>query len=93
VLPAFCTELTGITHVLKYLVWHDQAQVDSAPHFPAIPKSFARFLAKNGLIVPETGKCLVRFCWCNDGPFDLHDFAVKQCFISKVGVFGFRVAA
>jgi len=26
----------------------------------------------------------MRFCWCTDGPFDVRDFVVKQCFISKV---------
>ena len=29
----------------------------------------------------------MRFCWCTDGPFDVRDFVVKQCFISNVGAF------
>jgi len=47
-------------------------------------ESFSVFLAKNGLIHPETGARLLRFCWCTDGPYDIRDFLVKQCFISKV---------
>lgn len=27
-----------------------------------------------------------RFAWCTDGPFDLRDFLVKQCFISGIAV-------
>ncbi|KAG8925104.1 hypothetical protein FRC00_004332 [Tulasnella sp. 408] len=27
-----------------------------------------------------------RFAWCTDGPFDLRDFLVKQCFISRIAV-------
>lgn len=44
------------------------------------------FLVKNGLIDAKTSQRLVRFCWCSDGPFDIRDFIVKQCFISQVGV-------
>jgi len=73
-LSLFCTELTGII----------QAQVDSAPPFPSVLASFSKFLAKNGLIDPVTGERLVRFCWCTDGPFDIQNFVVKQCFISKI---------
>ncbi|EIM90437.1 uncharacterized protein STEHIDRAFT_93411 [Stereum hirsutum FP-91666 SS1] len=75
-LSAFCTQLTGIT----------QAQVDSAPHFPQVVNQFNAFLIKNGLIHPVTGERLVRFCWCSDGPFDVRDFVVKQCFISKIAM-------
>lgn len=46
---------------------------------------FRDFLVRNGLIDAETGVPLVRFCWCTDGPWDIRDFVVKQCFISKVG--------
>ncbi|THH14704.1 hypothetical protein EW146_g5650 [Bondarzewia mesenterica] len=74
ILSEFCTALTGIT----------QEQVDDAPLFPQVAEMFAHFLAKNGLIHPETGERLVRFCWCTDGPFDVRDFVVKQCFISKM---------
>jgi hypothetical protein len=42
------------------------------------------FLIKNGLIERETGNRLKRFCWCSDGPWDIRDFLVKQCFISQV---------
>ncbi|KAG1826779.1 ribonuclease H-like domain-containing protein [Suillus subaureus] len=61
-LSQFCTDLTGITQVLKM---------------------FARFLAYHGLIDPKNGRPIQRFCWCTDGPFDIRDFVVKQCFISK----------
>ncbi|KAI9566496.1 ribonuclease H-like domain-containing protein [Boletus coccyginus] len=73
-LSQFCTDLTGIT----------QAQVEYAPTFPKVLKMFARFLAQHGLIDPKNGKPLQRFCWCSDGPFDVRDFVVKQCFISNV---------
>ena len=63
---------------------HAQEQVDNAPQFPQVAENFSHFLAKNGLIHPDTGERLVRFCWCTDGPFDVRDFVVKQCFISKV---------
>ncbi|KAF7777483.1 hypothetical protein Agabi119p4_3555 [Agaricus bisporus var. burnettii] len=73
-LSAFCTELTGIT----------QTQVDAASLFPDVLKSVRAFLVKNGLIDGATGKRLLRFCWCSDGPFDIRDFVVKQCFISRI---------
>lgn len=72
-LSQFCTDLTGIT----------QAQVDSAPTFQKVLKTFARFLVNHGLIDPKSGRPIQRFCWCSDGPFDIRDFVVKQCFISK----------
>lgn len=72
-LSQFCTDLTGIT----------QAQVNSAPTFQKVLKTFARFLASHGLIDPKSGRPIQRFCWCSDGPFDIRDFVVKQCFISK----------
>lgn len=74
VLSKFCTNLTGIT----------QEQVNAAPSFPEVLYSFRKFLVKNRLIDGVTGQRLVRFCWCSDGPFDLRDFVVKQCFISNV---------
>jgi 3'-5' exoribonuclease 1 len=61
-----------------------KAQVDSAPTFPSVLVSFSQFLVKNGLIDPVTGNHLVRFCWCTDGPYDIQNFVVKQCFISDV---------
>src|ERR1700722_12385554 len=63
-----------------------QAQVDEAPLFPEVLKSFAEFLAKHGLIDIATGESLQRFCWCCDGPYDIRDFVVKQCFISNVNL-------
>ena len=60
-----------------------QDQVDAAPPFSEVLEQFERFLVKNGLI-DENGQRLLRFCWCSDGPFDVRDFIVKQCFISKV---------
>ncbi|KAF9228000.1 hypothetical protein BS17DRAFT_774617 [Gyrodon lividus] len=73
-LSQFCTHLTGIT----------QAQVNHAPAFPKVLKMFARFLSQHGLIDPKNGRPLQRFCWCSDGPFDIRDFVVKQCFISNI---------
>lgn len=73
-LSPFCTQLTGIT----------QEQVDCAPSFPEVLKSFSGFLAKHGLVDAVTGERLMRFCWCSDGPFDIRDFVAKQCFISKI---------
>ncbi|KAG2112847.1 ribonuclease H-like domain-containing protein [Suillus clintonianus] len=72
-LSQFCMDLTGIT----------QAQVNSAPNFQKVLKMFARFLTDHGLIDPKSGRPIQRFCWCSDGPFDVRDFVVKQCFISK----------
>lgn len=45
---------------------------------------FQAFLIKHGVLDAETLKPLVRFCWCSDGPYDVRDFVVKQCFLSKV---------
>jgi len=73
-LSSFCVSLTGIT----------QEQVDSAPLFPEVASQFSTFLVHHGLIHPVTGKRLLRFCWCTDGPFDIRDFVVKQCFISNI---------
>ncbi|KAJ7098126.1 ribonuclease H-like domain-containing protein [Mycena belliarum] len=72
-LSQFCTELTGIT----------QEQVDGAPAFPAMLRSLRSFLVKHKLI-EKSGKRRLRFCWCSDGPWDLRDFVVKECFISQV---------
>lgn len=60
-----------------------QEQVDDSPPFPAVLESCSQFLQRNGLI-DSNGQPLVRFCWCSDGPWDIRDFVVKQCFISKV---------
>lgn len=62
-------------------------QVDRAPTFPEVLVQFQRFLVKHGLIDPTTGQRLVRYSWCSDGPFDVRDFVVKQCFISNVRAF------
>ncbi|PFH52372.1 hypothetical protein AMATHDRAFT_74169 [Amanita thiersii Skay4041] len=73
-LAKFCTELTGVT----------QDQVNNAPLFPEVLTLCRQFLVKNGLIDCDTGRHLVTYCWCSDGPFDVRDFVVKQCFISKI---------
>jgi 3'-5' exoribonuclease 1 len=95
-LSEFCTNLTGITQVCppllslsetlvpKYTYRSTQNQVDSAPLFPEVLEMFQAFMVKHSLLDTETGERLVRFCWCSDGPFDVRDFVVKQCFISKV---------
>ncbi|KAI8998834.1 ribonuclease H-like domain-containing protein [Trametes punicea] len=75
-LSPFCSALTGIT----------QEQVDSAPSFPEVLDRFRRFLEKHGLTDPQSGRRLTRFCFCTDGPYDIRDFVVKQCFISKIPV-------
>ncbi|EPT05896.1 hypothetical protein FOMPIDRAFT_1026780 [Fomitopsis schrenkii] len=72
-LSEFCKKLTG-------------EQIDCAPTFTELLDSIRKFLAENGLIDPVTGRHLVRFCWCSDGPHDIRDFVVKQCFISKVAM-------
>ncbi|PPQ64663.1 hypothetical protein CVT26_002753 [Gymnopilus dilepis] len=73
-LSDFCMELTGIT----------QEQVDAAPLFRDVLVDLEAFLVKHGLIEEGTRQRLRRFCWCTDGPWDIRDFIVKQCFISKV---------
>ncbi|KAI0708969.1 ribonuclease H-like domain-containing protein [Earliella scabrosa] len=74
-LSAFCHALTGIT----------QEQVDVAPTFPEVLQDFRKFMEKHKLI-DENGQRLTRFCFCSDGPYDIRDFVVKQCFISKIPV-------
>jgi 3'-5' exoribonuclease 1 len=63
------------------LYW--QEQVDNAALFPEVLALCRQFLVENGLIDPHTEQPLLRYCWCSDGPFDVRDFIVKQCFISK----------
>ncbi len=58
--------------------------MDAAPTFPQVLQEFRTFLEKNKLI-DHCGQRLVRFCFCTDGPYDIRDFVVKQCFISKAG--------
>ncbi|CAK5279572.1 unnamed protein product [Mycena citricolor] len=72
-LSDFCQALTGIT----------QGQVDGAPVFASVLRSLRAFLVKHKLI-EKNGKRRMRFCWCSDGPYDIRDFVVKQCFISQV---------
>ncbi|PIL23802.1 hypothetical protein GSI_13553 [Ganoderma sinense ZZ0214-1] len=74
-LSDFCRTLTGIT----------QAQVDAAPIFPEVLQDFRKFLEKHKLL-DAGGHRLQRFCFCSDGPYDIRDFVVKQCFISKIPV-------
>jgi len=76
ILSDFCMGLTGIT----------QEQVNSAPQFPEVLVSLEAFLVKHGLIQLGTGKRQKRLCWCSDGPWDIRDFFVKQCFISQVNM-------
>lgn len=78
-----------VLHCIAAMLIRDskQDQVDGAPTFPQVMKTFKKFLEKNGLIEPETGRRLVRFAWCTDGPWDVRDFVIKQCFISKVSPF------
>ncbi|KAJ7219074.1 ribonuclease H-like domain-containing protein [Mycena pura] len=72
-LSQFCKDLTGIT----------QEQVDAASDFPTVLRSFRAFLVQHKLI-GKNGKRRLKFCWCSDGPWDIRDFVVKQCFISKM---------
>ncbi|KZS98952.1 hypothetical protein SISNIDRAFT_403605 [Sistotremastrum niveocremeum HHB9708] len=76
VLSAFCTSLTGIA----------QSDVDTAPTFVEMLPQFKTWMVKHGLICPDTEKRLQRFTWCTDGPFDIRDFVVKQCFISNIPI-------
>jgi len=73
-LTEFCTNLTGIT----------QDKIDAAPTFTQAMESMNKFLISHHLINPDTGERLVPFCWCTDGPWDICNFVVKQCFISKI---------
>ncbi|KAF9065276.1 ribonuclease H-like domain-containing protein [Rhodocollybia butyracea] len=75
-LTRFCEELTGIT----------QSQVDNAPYFPRVLESVFEFLIEHGVLEGSSGKPLQRFCWCSDGPYDVRDFVVKQCFISEISI-------
>ncbi|KAG1891514.1 hypothetical protein F4604DRAFT_419682 [Suillus subluteus] len=64
--------------------WKDKSDQGKACQLEIkVLKMFARFLASHGLIDPKSGRPIQRFCWCSDGPFDVRDFVVKQCFISK----------
>ncbi|KAF7304714.1 Exonuclease domain-containing protein [Mycena kentingensis (nom. inval.)] len=74
-LSDFCTELTSIT----------QSDVDNAPEFPAALRSVRAFLVEQG-VIEKTGKKRLKAVWCSDGPWDLRDMLVKQCFISKMPV-------
>ena len=60
-----------------------QEQVDTAPTFPEVLQDFRKFLEEHGLL-DESGHRLSRFCFFSYGPYDIRDFVVKQCFISKV---------
>jgi len=59
------------------------SKVDNAPTFPEVLKEFKKFLVRNGLI-SSSGERLEKFIWATDGPFDIRDFVIKQCFISKI---------
>lgn len=73
-LTQFCMSLTGIS----------QKDVDAAPTFPTVLDNCRKFLIRNGLICPKTGNRLCNYVWVTDGPYDIRDFVVKQCFISKI---------
>jgi hypothetical protein len=45
---------------------------------------FEDFLVKHGLYDSETGKPLVKYAWCCDGPWDLRDFFVYASVIPSV---------
>jgi len=49
-------------------------------------ESMAEFLITHGILDETDCRPLVRFCWCSDGPWDICDFVIKQCFISKMKV-------
>lgn len=63
-----------------------QDQVDTAPRFSETLAQLEAFLVQHALVDPETKTRLKRFCWCSDGPWDIRDFFVKQCFISQVSM-------
>jgi len=63
-----------------------QDQTDNAPPFPEVMESTAKFLVLHGILDELDRRPLVRFCWCSDGPWDICNFVVKQCFISKMKV-------
>lgn len=69
---------------IYHLIQICQDQVDSAPYFPEVLSQLESFLVKHRLVEKGTGQWLKKFCWCSDGPFDIRDFVVKQCFISRV---------
>ncbi|KAF8921519.1 ribonuclease H-like domain-containing protein [Mucidula mucida] len=73
-LTPFCTQLTGIT----------QKEVDEAPPFPFALSLVQDFLVKNGVIDHAGEDTSLKFCWCTDGPWDLRELLLKQCFISKI---------
>ncbi|KAJ4480543.1 ribonuclease H-like domain-containing protein [Lentinula edodes] len=73
-LSRFCKKLTGI----------NQSQVNNAPTFGQVLESVSQFLVKHGILDEGCCEPLLRFCWCSDGPYDVRDFVVKQCFISKI---------
>ncbi|KZO95251.1 hypothetical protein CALVIDRAFT_483258 [Calocera viscosa TUFC12733] len=73
-LSPFCTSLTGIT----------QSQIDPAPAFPEVLRRFREFLVGQGLLDERTGEPLVAYTFATDGPWDLRDFLVKQCWLSGV---------
>ncbi|EJU05690.1 hypothetical protein DACRYDRAFT_75019 [Dacryopinax primogenitus] len=75
-LTPFCTSLTGIT----------QSHINNAPTFPEVLAQFREFLVLHGLLDPETDEQLVRYTFVTDGPWDLRDFLVKQCWLSDIPV-------
>lgn len=60
--------------------------MDDAPTFAHTLYLFEQFLVKHGLVDPLTGERLKKFVFASDGPFDVRDFVVKQCYIANVSI-------
>ncbi|GAW08479.1 3 -5 exoribonuclease 1 [Lentinula edodes] len=60
-----------LSRFCKELTGINQSQVNNAPTFGQVLESVSQFLVKHGVLD-------------EDGPYDVRDFVVKQCFISKI---------
>lgn len=77
------------SHCILYVVYLSylepkqkrQDEVSQAPTWPEMLVSFNQFLSEHGLLNPQSK---TKFVFASDGPFDVRDFVVKQCYISKV---------
>ncbi|GJJ12205.1 hypothetical protein Clacol_006446 [Clathrus columnatus] len=78
------SKLKVVDEFRSYLNPSAFTDIDAAPTFPVVLESCRTFLIRNGLICPKTGDRLNTFAWVTDGPFDIRDFVIKQCFISKI---------
>ncbi|KAJ3326986.1 3'-5' exoribonuclease 1 [Blyttiomyces sp. JEL0837] len=72
ILSTYCTELTGI----------QQSQVENAPKFPTVLKSFIAWLESQTGLKQNQFQHKVKFI--TDGPWDLRDFVTKQCIFSGI---------